>query len=201
MEDLCVTFERWHMGDGTYPPLRKGQKVNLAFCVQSYEMEFTNVPQYVFRQLKNSDYEFSGQIVRDFQIGVLRLLLVNVKEFFFYIKISESGLQNLEGQFLCGKGQLLIDYGIWSEYFCHYEKEIDIFYNFTVESIHEVAIPDKFIQIDDGVFSAPPSLLANDYDATDMKEIEDMEYSTNDVSFFLLDLKSTNEKVARTFQK
>ncbi|HWS53171.1 MAG TPA: hypothetical protein VN228_03560 [Pyrinomonadaceae bacterium] len=29
--NLTAIFESWHVGDGNYPPLRKGQLVNLSF--------------------------------------------------------------------------------------------------------------------------------------------------------------------------
>lgn len=199
MENLCVTFEEWYLGDGTYPPLTKGQNVNLAFYIQPYEKTFVTSSKYLLRQLKNSDYEFSGKIIRDFQDSDNRVIVVETKQLLFYIEISDIETKALEGQFISGKGQLLIDYYIWAEYFCNYENAPDLFYNFKIDKIRKVKIPEKFIHRHDNGFSSPTSLATNDYNENDTEEIEDMNDKKSDTSFFLLDLKAINEKIERTF--
>lgn len=199
MEKICVTFEEWYIGDGTYPPLTKGQNVNLAFYIQPYEKTFTTNSTYLLKQLKNSDYEFSGKIIRDFQDSDNRVIVVDTQKLLFYIEILGTETKSLEGQFVFGKGQLLIDYYIWAEYFCNYENAPDLFYNFNVDKIRKVKIPEKFIHRHNSGFSAPTSLATNDYNENDTEEIEDMNDKKSDTSFFLLDLKPITDKIERTF--
>ena len=199
MENICVTFEEWYIGDGTYPPLRKGQNVNLAFYIQPYEKSYTTNSNYLLRPLKNSDYEFGGKIIRDFQDSDNHIIVVDTKNYRLYIEIAETEITNLEGQFVFGKGQLLIDYYIWAEHFSNYENAPDLFYNFNVDKIRKVKIPEKFIHRLDNGFSAPTSLATNEYNENDTEEIEDMKQKKSDTSFFLLDLKPISDKIERTF--
>lgn len=199
MKNLCVTFEEWYIGDGTYPPLKKRQNVNLAFYIQPFNKTITTKTEYFFRQLKNAEYEFSGQIIRDFKDTDIRLIVIDTKQFLFYIELADLKTKTLEGQFIIGKGQLLIDYYIWSEYFCNYENVPNLFYNFEINNIRKVQIPEKFVHRHEKGFSAPTSLSTDDYDENDTIEIEDMNDNKSDISFFLLDLKPINEKIERTF--
>lgn len=199
MENICVTFEEWYIGDGTYPPLTKGQNVNLTFYIQPYAKTFTTNSNYLLKQLKNSDYEFSGEIIHDFKDSDNRLIVVDTKKLLFYIEIPDTETKSLKGQFVFGKGQLLIDYYIWAEYFCNYENAPDLFYNFNVDKIRKVKILEKFIHRHDSGFSAPTSLATNDYNENDTEEIEDMNDKKSDTSFFLLDLKPITDKIGRTF--
>ena len=199
MEDLCVTFEEWYIGDGTYPPLRKGQNVNLSFYIQPYEKAFTNNKNLFFRKIKNSNYEFSGQIIRDYYDNDNRVIIVDVSDFRFYIELTDKQKKSLVGQYIIGQGQLLIDYYIWVENLHSYENAPDIFYNFTIDKIRKVRIPEKFINRHENGLSAPASLSPEDYDESDIEEIEDMNETNTDTSFFLLDLKSIKENIAKTF--
>jgi len=199
MEKICVTFEEWYIGDGTYPPLTKGQNVNLAFYIQPYDKTFTTNSTYLLKQLKKSDYEFSGKIIRDFQDSDKRVIVVDTQKLLFYIEIPDTETKSLEGQFVFGKGQLLIDYYIWAEYFCNFENAPDLFSNFYVDKIRKVKIPEKFIHRHNNGFSAPTSLGTNDYNENDTEEIEDMNNKKSDTSFFLLDLKPITDKIERTF--
>ena len=199
MKNLCVTFEEWHIGDGTYPPLSKGQHVNLAFYIQPYEKTYTANSNYLLRPLKNSDYEFGGKIIRDYHDSDNRIIVVDTNSYLFYIEIADTDTANLEGQFVFGKGQLLIDYYIWAEYLCNYKNAPDLFYDFKVDKIRKVNIPEKFIHRHNSGFSAPTSLSPNDYGADDIEEIEDMNDQKNDTSFFLLDLNPINDKIEKTW--
>ncbi|HMS67592.1 MAG TPA: hypothetical protein PKD18_05630 [Saprospiraceae bacterium] len=199
MEKICVTFEEWYIGDGTYPPLTKGQNVNLALYIQPYEKTFTTNSSFLLKQLKNSDYEFSGEIIHDFQDSDNRLIVIDTKKLLFYIEIPDTETKSLEGQFVLGKGQLLIDYYIWAEYFCNYENAPDLFYNFNVDKIRKVKIPEKFIHRHGSGFSAPTSLATNNYNENDTEEIEDMNDKKSDISFFLLDLTPITDEIEKTF--
>ncbi|HUZ59450.1 MAG TPA: hypothetical protein VMU83_11780 [Hanamia sp.] len=199
MKDLCVTFEEWYIGDGTYPPLRQSQNVNLAFYIQPYEKHFTEKETYFFKQSKNSEYEFGGKVIKDFQNADTHLIVVDTNEYLFYIEIADTNKNTFEGQFVFGKGQLLIDYYIWSEHFCNYEDAPNLFYSFTIDKIRKVKIPEKFIHRHDKGFSAPTSLSTEDYNDINTEEIVDMNDTKSDTSLFHLDLKPIKEKIAKTF--
>lgn len=198
MENICATFEEWYICDGTYPPLKKGQKVNLAFYIQPNEKTITTEAEYYIRQVKNSDYEFCGKVIRDYQDTNNHLIVVDTKQVIFYIELEDNNEKALEGLSIKGQGRLLIDYYIWAEYFCNYQNAPDLFYNFKIAKIRKVKIPDKFIYRNEKAFLIPTSLSTNDYDDDDTEEIEDMNINLSDTSFFLLDLTSINEKIEKT---
>jgi hypothetical protein len=74
-----------------------------------------------------------------------------------------------------------------------------LFYDFAIDKIRKVKIPEKFIHRHDKGFSAPTSLSTEDYNETNTEEIADMNDTKCDTFFFLLDLKPINGKIARTF--
>jgi len=62
MISLCAVFEDWYIFDGGYPPLKKGQKVNLSFKMFYRDYEITGEGLYVFEQIKNGEYNFAGKM-------------------------------------------------------------------------------------------------------------------------------------------
>jgi hypothetical protein len=62
---LTAVFETWHIGDGNYPPLRKGQLVNLSFELEPHSLsKSTFLKDSKFEQIKDADYSFAGMVLR-----------------------------------------------------------------------------------------------------------------------------------------
>lgn len=199
MIDLCVIFEEWHLGDGTYPPLHRGEKVNLSFYIPTNDFKIADKQESYFIQIKDSDYSFCGQVIRNYKENDRQLIIVDTGTFKFYMEIPGKKLSLTVGQFICGSGPLLIDYYAWVENLRNYKNRPDLFYNFKVDKIRKVQIPEKFIYRNDKAMSYPSSLSSKDYSENDMLEIEDMDRDNGNTSFYLLDLKTINEQVPKTF--
>jgi len=199
MTDLCVIFEEWYLGDGTYPPLSRGEKVNLSFYIPTNDFKISDNHESYFIQIKDSDYSFSGQVIRNYKENDGQLIIVDTGRFKFYMEIPKKKLSLTVGQFICGSGPLLIDYYAWVENLRNYENHPDLFYNFKVDKIRKVQIPEKFIYRNDKAMSYPSSLSPKDYSENDILEIEDMDGDNGNTSFYLLNLETINEQVPKTF--
>jgi hypothetical protein len=199
MDNICVTFEEWYIGDGTYPPLHKGQKVNLSFYIQPSRIELSKNDNLYLIQKKNSDYLFSGKIIRVYSDSDSQIIIVDTGFYKFYIENREDKFSPSTGQFIEGEGQLIVDYYVWVENLSDYANAPDIFYNLIIERLLKVKIPEKFIYRHDKGFSSPTSLLSSDYSDNDLIEIIDMRDNKEATSFYLLDLKIIDENVPMTF--
>jgi hypothetical protein len=63
--ELFAVFETWHLGDGNYPPLKKGQLVNLSFEVDPEELTLSNGDAFAeFQHLRQARYQFAGTVLR-----------------------------------------------------------------------------------------------------------------------------------------
>jgi hypothetical protein len=199
MDTICATFEEWYLGDGNYPPLHKGQKVNLSFYIAPAEKTLHSDEQYLFEQIKYSDYKFSGKIIRNYHKSDKQIIIVDVGHFKFYIEEFDASFKASEGQFISGRGQLLVDYYIWVENLRDYPEPPNIFYNSKVERIIKVSMPERFIDRHENGLSSPASLTTEDFSDNEMQEIEDMRNEQLSTVFYLLNLKFIDEDIAQTF--
>jgi hypothetical protein len=199
MKDLCVIFEEWYLGDGTYPPLHRGQKVNLSFYTFTKDIQVADKQPTYLKQIKDADYSFCGQVIRTYKQDDAQLVIVDVGALKFYMEIRKDSLSLSIGQFICGSGPILIDYYAWVEYLSSYEDPPELFYNFSVSKIRKVKIPEKFIYRNDKGMSHPTSLSSPDYSLNDIVEIENMADDDGSTSFYLLDLKAIDEPISKTF--
>ena len=108
---LSAIFESWHIGDGNYPPLHKGQLVNLSFEVEPRTIEEAslNAP-HSFEHLGDGEYRFCGDVIRVYG-GVDRdtVVIFEAGEFRFYVMSYEAG-RYVQDQRYCGEGTLLLDH-------------------------------------------------------------------------------------------
>lgn len=199
METLCATFEEWYLGDGTYPPLHKGQKVNLSFYINPVDKAIISNENYRFEQVKHSDYKFCGKVIRNYTDLDKQIIIIDVGDFKFYIEESDKAFRPLVGQFISGHGTLLLDYYIWVENLHDYPDPPNLFYNFQVERILKVAIPERFIHRNANGLSSPTSLSPQDYNDKDVQEIVNMRQDHSSTEFYLLNLEFIEEEVAQTF--
>ena len=137
MISLCAVFEEWYIPDGGYPPLKKGQKVNLSFKMFYHDYEITGEELYVFEQIKNAEYNFSGRIIYKYS----DIIVVDTLAFKFYIETKRDNAEDIRvGQFIKGKGDIHLDPYVWVLSLDRYENHPNIFYSFVIEKINKVVI-------------------------------------------------------------
>jgi hypothetical protein len=188
-----------YLGDGTYPPLHRGEKVNLSFYINPAGKIITPSGDYLFEQVKHSDYRFCGKVIRNYTDPHKQIIIIDVGNFKFYIEEFDKAFKPSVGQFISGHGTLLLDYYIWVENIRDYPDPPNLFYNFQVDSILKVAIPERFIHRHANGLSSPTSLSPDEYSVNDLKEIEDMSNDHSSTEFYLLNLKFIDEEIAQTF--
>jgi len=195
-----VIFEEWHLGDGNYPPLYKGQKVNLSFHIHPDNKQINANEEYYFNPIVDSNYTFSGKVIRNYINNEKQIIIIDTGSFKFYLEEFDLNFRPFVGQFVSGNGRLLLDYYIWVENLDDYPDAPDIFYNFEILQILRISIPECFIvRYKDGGNSYPTSLTPDEYDNDHIQEIEDMADDTNGYRFYLLKLILIDEEFAKTF--
>jgi hypothetical protein len=187
-----MTLETWVIEDGNYPLLNKNDKLNIAFNMEPYSIEIIENGNYLFEQIKYSEYNFCGKIIYKHS----NIIVVDTGILKFYIELKNNF--NV-GTFINGNGKLLIDYFVWVENINKYKNHPDIFYNVIINKILAVKIPGKFISHFNGVISLPASIKSDDINENDIKEIKNMDNDFNGYGFYLMELEQINEKINRTF--
>ena len=199
MLSICSTFEEWYIEDGNYPPLNKGDKVNLSFSMQIKNIEIIEDEIYNFNKIKYSEYEFSGKVIYNYD----NILIIDTNNFMFYSdegkKAGKKNKDILLNSFVKGSGKLLVDYYVWvGNYGKRGENPPDIFYNFIVEKILEINILENFIKETNNGFSLPCSLTSDYFNDTDINEVDKMDIEKG-FSFYFLELTEINEQIKRTY--
>jgi hypothetical protein len=200
---LTAIFETWHIGDGNYPTLDKGQLVNLSFEVQPDSLSRSLSPTHDrFQQIADAEYSFDGTVLRVYdESSGHQVVVVQAGEFRFYMNSFPKDMPALkEGDCCQGTGRLLLDHYIWVEFLSTYKDPPDLFYSFRVTRIRSVKIPEKFISRFEKGMSGPASLGHQEYSDAVIVEIERME--DGDWLFYLVDFDDSNvgtEPIPRTF--
>jgi hypothetical protein len=196
MFTLCTIFEDWFINDGSYPPLKKGQKVNLSFSMHLHNYEIAGEELYSFEQIKNAEYSFSGKIIYKHY----NVIVIDTLSFKFFIETDRYNIENIcGGQFIKGNGDIHFDSYVWVLGLDRYENHPNIFYNFVVENIFEVTISkDYIVSVGNGV-RFPCSLRNDKYSDNDIKEVNRID-SHKGLVFFLLNLREINITVERTYK-
>ena len=194
---MTAVFESWHIGDGNYPPLFRGQRVNLSFEVHAVEWNRVHSSQEEsFVHLGGGEYEFTATVVKRYDAR--RITVLSSGDFRFYVTgVMAAGI----GDRIRGRGDLLLDHYLWVEFLNEYSNPPDLFYQLAVERIRRVRIPESLISRHPRGKAFPTSLGREQYDATEAIEIETMEGQASDEAFYLLDLtdEGVSGRVARTF--
>ena len=198
---LTAIFETWHIGDGNYPPLNRGQQVNLSFEMCPSRTEKIDVDQPgSLLHLGGGTYRFSGKILRVYsQEKQDAITIIQSGDFRFYVN-RDLGMN--EGNQLQGEGDLFLDHFIWVEFLDRRANPPDLFYQLIVQGISRVKIPERHITRNASGKALPPSLSPSDYHPEDVVEVETMEGQALDEEFYLLDLTSEgiSGSVPFTFQ-
>lgn len=84
---LTAIFEIWHLGDGNYPPLHRGQLVNLSFEFLPYSLSKSIAPKASkFQQIKDAEYSFAGTVLKVYDDSPnSKVVVVQAEDFRFYI--------------------------------------------------------------------------------------------------------------------
>ena len=202
---MTAIFETWHLGDGNYPPLAKGQLVNLSFEIELDALSIS-ISSGVgsFEQIKDAEYRFEGTVLRVYgESPSYLIIVVQAGQFSFYINSFAKEMPALkEGVGCRGSGRLLLDHYIWVERLSTYRNPPNLFYPLQVSRIRAVKIPEKFISRHEKGAAGPASLPSEKYSEADIREIEAMESHAGDWRFYLVDFDDSNMGTApipRTF--
>ncbi|HLJ45604.1 MAG TPA: hypothetical protein VKU01_06335 [Bryobacteraceae bacterium] len=198
--NLTAVFESWHLGDGNYPPLRRGQQVNLSFEIYPFETARGDANHSdSFTHLGGGSYEFKGSILRAYDDDPQEVvMIVQSGDFRFYIN-RPLGLKL--GDPVVGRGTLMFDHYLWVEFLDHYPDPPDLFFQLVVHRIRRVQIPERFVTRHERGKSFPASLSPTEYGEKDVTEIETMEGQSFEEAFCLVDLtqEGVSGSIPRTF--
>jgi len=186
------------MSDGTYDPFKKGQKANLSFYIKLEKIRKSGEKEFYLKQEKYSDYLFCGEVICSYTENNLSLLVIDTGHYKFFIEGPGEKVLFLPGQFIKGKGQIIVDYFIWGESLCKIENAPDIYYDFIIDRILQVSTPEKFTAENDCISISPTSLGSSDYTDNDLVEVIDMLDDESEYSFYLLELRKIDEIVPIT---
>ncbi|HSR34515.1 MAG TPA: hypothetical protein VLY63_28430, partial [Anaerolineae bacterium] len=143
---FSAIFESWLVGDGTYPPLTKGQLVNLSFECETRVLEHARAgtsPR--IEHLGLAECAFSALVLRVYrQSGSVPIAVLDAGRFRFYVHGATVAAFS-PGDLLQGDGTILLDHYIWVESLDTYPDPPDIFFNLRVSRIRKVQIPARFI--------------------------------------------------------
>jgi hypothetical protein len=201
--NLTAVFESWHIGDGNYPPLSKGELVNLSFELEPRKMEEASLGvAESFEHLGKGEYRFCGTAVNVYESADdPAITIIKIGDFRFYIMSDESN-RYAQGRRYCGEETLLLDHYSWVEYLSDRENPPDLFYNFTVKRILKVNMPEKFVARHQTGKSFPTRLVPEDYSVSNVQEINTMQGQPFDEEFYIIDFDSSElegRDIPRTF--
>jgi hypothetical protein len=200
---LTAIFESWHIGDGNYPPLRRGMDVNLSFQIEAQTIGEAVSPHepLALEHSGNAEYRFVADVIRNYPRGDWGAIAVlTTGEFRFYIESRE--VRNLTiGTRVRGTGTLLLDYYVWVEFLRDYADPPELFYDLRVTRITKVRIPERFVARYEKGKSLPTRVGPADLQPDDYEELETMEGQKFDEEFYLVDFESVEGgAIARTFR-
>jgi hypothetical protein len=202
---LTTIFETWHIPDGNYPPLHKGQLVNLFFELEADVLtKSSSLKDGKFEPIKDAEYSFAGKVLKVYGDSSSDLIVViQAGDFRFYINSFPKQNPDLnEGDSCEGHGALMLDHYIWVEFLSTYQDPPNLFYSLRVTRIRSVKIPEKFISRYEKGVSGPASLRQEQYSNSMVAEIEQMKDDEGWL-FYLVDLDSSNvgiDKIPLTFR-
>ena len=190
--ELTAVFETWHIGDGNYPPLKKGMPVNLSFQIEPDQLGVIEAPAAQrFDHIGLGNYRFVGKVIRIYNDNDSseRIAVIDANEFRFYVQSPLAAKCGL-GHHVAGVGTLVLDYYGWVEFLPEYTDPPDLFYKLRVERIRRLQMPEKFINRSRASVSYPSRLAPQDYESVDLTEVDLIE----DESFvcFIVDFSDSN---------
>jgi hypothetical protein len=202
--ELFAVFETWHLGDGNYPPLKKGQLVNLSFEFDPEELTASKGDvRAEFLHLGQARYQFAGTVLRVYADHDMEcpIAVIGTDDFRFYI-YSELAATFRHGDVVIGRGTLLFDHYIWVEYLSEYPDPPDLFYRLRVGEMWQRRIPERFISRgEDGSVGCPTRVEPEDYGPNDIAKVDAVSAAEDFVDYVIQfsDRNVPDETIARTF--
>ena len=181
---ITAIFESWHIGDGNYPPLSRGDLVHLSFELGSATLALALsswMPH--LEHLGNAQYRGVARVLRRYPA----LIVLEVDPLRFYVS-SQASASLAEGDHVEFAGTLLLDHYAWVESRRDAD-DPDLFYNLRVERIRKVEIPKRFISRDDAGKAFPTRLGSDDFEK--VEEVATMEGQPFDEEFYVIDFDGT----------
>ena len=200
--ELTVTFEHWMLGDGTSPPLRRSDLVNIALQLQTRDAR--PVPPgspLALEPLGPARYRVVADVLKTFPGDREHpTIAIHAGPVGMYIEDCELP-EARAGSRVEAVGTLSFDYYHWSEFLARLPDSPDLFHRFRVERIQRVPIPDRFIRRTDRSLSFPTHVDPAEWDSERVVEVEGMAEDTI-TSFYLVDLDDATvgiQSVPRTY--
>jgi hypothetical protein len=203
---LTAIFETWHIGDGNYPELEKGQLVNLSFEIEPDVLSTSISADHngTFEQIKDAEYRFEGTVLKVYDDSSSdQIIVIQAGQFRFYVNSFPKETPALkEGDGCKGSGRLLLDHYAWVQFLSTYQAPPDLFYPLRVRRIRSVKIPEMFVSRHERGMSGPTSLPHEEYSDAAIVEIERMGAKDGDWLFYLVDFDDSDigtEPIPLTF--
>jgi hypothetical protein len=215
---ITTIFEGWLLGDGSYPPMFRGQLVNLAFQICPRSVHYPATGQTDFESRDDGTCRLHGTVtwLRPANTNETPVAIVDAGIFRGYVSGDE--VQQWEsGASVTIEGELHVDYYIWSEFLAdQYPDAPNLFYPFRVARIRRAWIPERFIARTERSQVSPATVPLEQVSSDDVEEVETM-VTADDAgadtqaearladyrpSFFLVDLEDDDlplEEIPHTF--
>ena len=198
---LTAIFESWLVPDGNYPPLHRGQLVNLSFQIRPQTLEQVGQESVeIFENLQDAEYRFAARVLRVY--GEERIVAAEALGFRFFLE--NLGIDKApEGATLFGNGGLYVDYYRWVENVERRHNPPDLFHTLRVTRIRQVQLPQEYLSRNDLGGSAWPTYVGPDkYRTSAIKDLHTMEGQPFSTEFYLVDFDNKGLRgasVPRTF--
>lgn len=190
---LTALFEAWHIWDGNYPPLTRGQLVRLAFELQVARLTALSARVTpVMEHGDGADYRILAQLIRVYGRGEDRFAVFDTGAFRFYVDRRDAASRS-PGTWVELEGTLALDHYLWAEFLDQYSNPPNLFYTLRVDRIRRIPIPESEIARGERGGKAMPTRVSPE-EFRAVEELETMEGQTFDEEFYLIDL--TSEGVA-----
>jgi hypothetical protein len=173
---LTAIFEDWLLGDGCYPPLHRGQFVNLAFMIEPTVARRERVGAADFETREDATCRMRGIVTWAYSTRSTPIVVLEAGDFRCYVESSKvAGWQpGMQAEI---EGTLLLDYYIWSEFIVeHHPDAPDLFYPLRVTRIRRAYVPETAIVRGERSVSWPTSVPLDKVAAEDLQDVETMAY-------------------------
>jgi hypothetical protein len=200
--ELFAVFETWHLGDGNYPPLKKGELVNLSFEFCLEELKLDQIAASTeFRHMGHARYQFIGTVLRVYgkDSDSHPIVVVRAGDFSFYID-SPLAATLRPGDMVNAHGTLLFDHYVWVEFLSDYPDPPDLFYKLRVSDILKRKMPERFITRSERGIGFPTWVASEEYGPDDISRVDCVsEEGFVDYVIQFTDFDISDEPIARTF--
>ena len=200
---LTVTFETWLIGDGVYPPLARGQLVNIALQLQTSEIRRASQTVALgWEPLEEAKYRIVAEVLGVF-CGDRDEPTVALDTGGFRMYVENCKLKDLRlRDRIEATGTLGFDYYWWSESVSLEPDAPDLFHKFYIERIRRVPIPTRFIRRSNKSVTSPTRVDASEWESERIEAVATMGDESEAFDFYLLDLDdgpAAAHPVPRTF--